>query len=365
MPAGRVVYLYAFDVANEIRTSEIRLVLSEKPFPFEIRVGQTVPKDVPLYKPLTIALRPEETATSVGRVTVKPFVKLFDVGVLSISFEVAFRVERIADLVAYHELKVRDLPLHEEATRLCAQVTDNLRAFLVKPNVDRGPAEAYTVFCVEGVEGPAGAWAEEHRHEIAALLSEDSGPGKLSTEQVAETLRHRLSYFEGDLVIPDWDAAVVVDREGYFDDVLYVIELANVQLEEFKLLDDRLDVQFQQAVDRIERYYARPRLFGSPQGILRRLRSIRMDIAKMSEEVTNITKFVGDWYLARVYLALKDRFHLGQWEASVDAKLKQLDDAYSLVQAEMNNRRMIVLEAMIVALFVIDIAALFFFTKPA
>lgn len=363
MLTGRVVYLYAFDVANEIRTGEIRVVLSEKPFPFEIRVGQTVPKDVPLYKPLTIALRPEETTTNVGRVTVKPFVKVFDVGVLSISFEVAFRVEQLRELIPYHELRIRDAPLHDEATRLCAQVIDNLRPFLVKPNENRSPAEAYTVFCLESVDGPSSAWADQHRQEIAALLSEDSGPGRLAPEQVAETLRHRLSYFETDLVIPDWDAAVVVDREGYFDDVLYVIELANVQLEEFKLLDDRLDAQFQQAYDDLERYYGRPRLFGSPQRILQRLRSIRMDIAKMSEEVTNITKFVGDWYLARVYLALKDRFHLDQWEASVDAKLKQLDDAYSLVQADLTNRRMIVLETMIVALFVIDLVAIFFL-KP-
>ena len=37
---GEVIYLYAFDVANEINTSRVREVLSEKPFPFEIQIGE-------------------------------------------------------------------------------------------------------------------------------------------------------------------------------------------------------------------------------------------------------------------------------------------------------------------------------------
>jgi len=85
-----------------------------------------------------------------------------------------------------------------------------------------------------------------------------------------------------------------------------------------------------------------------------------MDVTKMSEEVTNITKYVGDWYLARVYLGCKERFHIAHWEASVDQKLNQLDDLYTIANTEINNRRMLLLEAVIVALFLIDLAALVF-----
>jgi hypothetical protein len=46
---GEVVYLYAFDVANEIITPRVEEILSEKPFPFEIRMDRTLPKDMPLY----------------------------------------------------------------------------------------------------------------------------------------------------------------------------------------------------------------------------------------------------------------------------------------------------------------------------
>ena len=40
---GEVVYLYAFDVANEIITQRVQEILSEKPFPFEIRMDRTLP----------------------------------------------------------------------------------------------------------------------------------------------------------------------------------------------------------------------------------------------------------------------------------------------------------------------------------
>ena len=51
---GEAIYLYAFDVANEIVTSRVQQILSEKPFPFEIRMDRTLPKDIPLYRPLAI-----------------------------------------------------------------------------------------------------------------------------------------------------------------------------------------------------------------------------------------------------------------------------------------------------------------------
>jgi hypothetical protein len=348
---GRVVYLYAFDVANEIRTSEVREVLSQKPFPFQIRMGSQVPRDVRFYQPLTIAMKSE---THDG-LTVAPFVKIFDIGVISISFERPFDVPdcgALADCHASASLAARAVALAEEVAR-------NLRPTMVKPREEKSPVEVYTVFCVSGVPRAAAEWAAANRRAVAALLNEERDPEKLSTSQVDETWMRSLSYSQGDLVVVDWDAALVVDDEDYFDDVVYVIELANLQLEEFRLLDDRLDGFFAEAYGDLERYSG----FFGPRARLRSLRTMRIDTTRMSEETSNITKFVGDWHLAQVYLACKDRFHLGHWETSVDQKLQELDRLYSLVNAEVVERRSLVLEIMIVALFIIDLLALFLLKK--
>ncbi len=359
---GAVHYLFAFDVANEIKTAAIRDVAGRKPEPFDIRIGATAPRDLKLYRPLSVTLDAEELSTNAGLLRLTPVVRVFDVGVVSVTYVVPVETGRLGDLVPFHQLAAGNERLDQRAEALCRKVTENLSPFLVKPNPQRRPAEAYTVFSLERIDGvEAGGvpeWANTNRAEIAALLCEEALPERLAEDQVKEAMRHAFSYTTGDMTIVDWDAALVVDQSGYIGDVLYVLELANLQLEEFQVLDDRLDEFFGRAYDDLERYYAVKRLLPTPERILRSLRSIRMDITKMSEEVTNITKFIGDWYLARVYLACKDRFHLGQWEASVDQKLRQLDSLYSLVRHEINERRMLVMEAIIVALFIFDVVML-------
>jgi hypothetical protein len=88
------------------------------------------------------------------------------------------------------------------------------------------------------------------------------------------------------------------------------------------------------------------------------LRRFRVDVAKLADEVTHITKFFGDWYLARVYLGARDRFYLDQWRASVEQRLAQLDKLYSVVHTEVNEQRMLWLEAIIVIFFAIDLLIL-------
>jgi hypothetical protein len=99
-------------------------------------------------------------------------------------------------------------------------------------------------------------------------------------------------------------------------------------------------------------------LFGSPAAVLKKLRWIRVDLTKLADEVTNITKFVGDWYLARVYLGSRERFHLDQWRGSVERRLGHLKELYSVARAEVFERRLLWLEVIMVVFFAIDLVAI-------
>ena len=83
-----------------------------------------------------------------------------------------------------------------------------------------------------------------------------------------------------------------------------------------------------------------------------------MDVTKLADEVTHITKFFGDWYLARVSRGPRGGFHLDQWRASVQERLGQLDGLYGVVQSEQYEHRMLWLELIIVVLFILDLLAL-------
>ncbi|HEY3931805.1 MAG TPA: hypothetical protein VGM58_05490 [Verrucomicrobiae bacterium] len=352
---GEVIYLYAFDVANEIITSRVQEILSEKPFPFEIRMDRTLPKDMPLYKPL--AIEPSALPARLNGAPVRLLIRIYDVGVVTVMMRVGFETNALGDLMPFHNPKLENgLMLDKVAVDFCAKVCENLKDSIVG-RAEFPPPEAYTVFCLTDLDGvkDANVWLGEHRREAAGLLTETPAE-KLSETQIAEVLRIQRSFENTDLAVIDWDAALVVDLTGYVDDVLYALELANLQLEEFRVMDARLDKYLDRAYADLENRTMS--LFGATNKVLRQLRRFRVDVAKLTDEVTHITKFFGDWYLARIYLGARDRFYLDQWRASVEQRLAQLDKLYSVVHAEMNERRMLWLEIIIVVFFAIDLLIL-------
>ena len=92
--------------------------------------------------------------------------------------------------------------------------------------------------------------------------------------------------------------------------------------------------------------------------VLHELKEMRIDLARFSDELSNITKFFGDWHLARIYKNIAARFHLADWHHTIDEKLKTLDGLYQLLKVDQTNRWMLSLEVTIVLLFIIDLVFL-------
>jgi hypothetical protein len=315
-----------------------------------------------------VRLPPVERLTARGLVRVERTVKLLPVGAISISVRVPFDGCTIDDLVAFHELRFADgTSLYEEVRRLADEVRQELRGYYIRPVEQMRDEEAYTVFCVNSplpaasssdgtVEPPsAEAWYAVNRRAIASLLTEEPNPELLSEQESEESTGRYYSYYRRDLVVIDWDAALLVDEPRFFEETLYILELANVQLAELEAYDRILD-------NTIERSYRdiAVRRFKARAGLTvqKELREIRVDLARLSDELSNITKFFGDWHLARIYQGVSARFHLADWHRTIDEKLKTLDDLYQLLSAERNNRWMLVLEMSIVLMFLIDLIIL-------
>jgi hypothetical protein len=352
---GEVVYLYAFDVANEIATARIGEILAERPTSYQIRTSHAFPKDVPLYEPL--AIEPPPLVARLRGLTVRQLVRVYEVGVVSVIMRAAVEVDELAQLTPFHQPVLDDGRTLDAAARaLCAEVCKSLRDAMVQPAPTPEP-EAYTVFCLTNLGGAASAveWLAANRRAAAELLNE-AAPGTLSEMQIAEVLRVSRSYLQSDAVVIDWDAALAVDLDGYLDDVLYVLELANLQLEEYRVMDQRLDRHLDRVYDDLGR--RRFGVFGTYSKTLGTLRRFRVDVTRLNDEVTHISKFLGDWFLARVYLGAAERFYLSQWRQSVENRLGQLDELYSVFNAEINNRRMVWLELLIVIFFAIDLLML-------
>jgi hypothetical protein len=354
---GEVVYLYAFDIAEEIQTSNISKILAKKAMPFIVRADKTVPKAIPFYHPLSIETKRE--TWKIQGLPLKPQVRIYEVGVISIMISLPFEVEALNELIKFHEpIMDNSMPLDKAAHGLCLDVLENIKPYLIRSTKKVGMPEAYTVFAFQEIPAEeVEPWIQKEKKNIAGLLSETEAD-QLSPQQIEEVFRRCISFDRKDAVIIDWDAALVVDLSGIPRLVLYVLELANLQLEELVLMDQRLDNYLDQAYDVLER--KRSGLFGLPRRELRKLRRLMMDVAKITDEVANITKFFGDWYLARIYLAARDRFHIPTWRESIQNRLSQLTSLYEVFRSEVNEARMLLLEFLIVIFFIIDLLAIFF-----
>jgi hypothetical protein len=358
---GEVVYIYAFDVAYEMTRQPVRELLGQPVAQFVVDASKRSPRQLFFYRPQMVRLPPLERIGPHGPVRVERVIKLLPVGAISISVRVPFAVAQIEDLVAYHDLQFSNGSLSEEVRRLAEEVRRELASHYVRPVGQLAEEEAYTVFCVESpllteerAALSAENWWRANRRAVASLLTQEPEIDHLSKQEADESTGRFLSYYEHDLVVIDWDAALIIDEPQHFDETLYVMELANLQLAELEAYDRILD-------DSLERAYrdlgARPTR--GRAGTLRELREIRIDLARFSDELSNITKFFGDWHLARIYENISARFHLGDWHRTIDKKQRTLDDLYELLNHDRTNRWMLILEVTIVLLFVIDLVILF------
>jgi hypothetical protein len=360
---GEVVYMYAFDIAYEMRRAPIRELLGQPVAEFVVGASKRSPRQLFFYRPQMVRLLPLERIGPRGPIRLERVVKLLPVGAISITVRVPFRVGSVEELVAYHDLKFSDgTYLYDEVRQLAEDVRRELAPHVLRPVPSLGDEEAYTVFCLNapllGADGSnicAEDWYSENRRDIASLLTEEPDPEALSEQEADESTGRVFSYYKRDLVVIDWDAALILDEPAYFDEILYILELANLQLAELEAYDRILD----EAVERSYRDLSLRRFGGlKTTGVQRELREIRVDLARLSDELSNITKFFGDWHLARIYQGVSSRFHLADWHKTIDEKLKTLDDLYQLLRADQNNRWMLTLEFTVVLLFVIDLVIL-------
>jgi hypothetical protein len=358
---GELVYIYAFDVAYDMTRQPVRELLGQPVAQFVVDASKRSPRHLFFYRPQMVRLPPLERIGPGGLVRVERIVKLLPVGAISITIRVPFDVQRLEDLVGYHDLQFSNGSLHDEVRRLAEDVRHELAAHYVRPVPDLAEEEAYTVFCIEspllaedGTPLNAEAWWRANRRKVASLLTQEPDSAHLSKQEADESTGRYLSYYEHDLVVVDWDAALIVDDRLNFDETLYVMELANLQLAELEAYDRILD----DALERAYRDLTRRPIVGRTSALLRELRELRIDLARFSDELSNITKFFGDWHLARIYENVSARFHLSDWHRTIDGKLKTLADLYQLLNHDQINRAMLMLELTIVLLFVIDLVIL-------
>ena len=357
---GKVVYIYAYDIAYDMKRQAITDLLGHPVVNFNLDLSKRSPRQAFFYRPQMVQLSPVEYESRFGQLRLERAVKLFPVGAISIAVHVPFVAKSLEELVDYHDLSFDDSTLNADIRVLAEQIRRQLEPFCIRPVDKLEQADAYTVFCIESPQNSgqgqcfrAEEWLGQHRRQIASLLTEERDTSLLSDQEANESTGACLSYYEHDLAVLDWHAGLIMDDPKNFNETVHIIELANVQLAELAAYDRFLDT----SLERSYRDLGGTRL-RNPHEMLHSLREIRVDLARLNDELSNTAKFFGDWHLARLYQNISGRFHLADWQRVIGDKLRTLDGLYQILRQNQVNRWMIILEATIVLLFVLDVIIL-------
>jgi hypothetical protein len=352
-PFDATIHLaFAFDIGNEIDLDRARLILQGEPGQLTRR--RRTPESIG-YRPAPIRVEVEPIGIELpgawsflrpprGELT------LFDFGAISLTVQIAVRTTP-TQLLALAGCLAETGFLTEAARRLLAPWIERIRPSVFGFDISN-LSEEYVVF---QFWEPGGKWLDDRASWIAGLVRLESEP--LSPEEIREATRLFLSYTPDDLVVLDWAAGVVADRGCA--ETLQVIEFANVQLLEFRHIDDRLDDRLEAAYrlirpDRRRRPFPlRWRLHGDA---VRQIRELEIEATSLFERVDNALKLIGDHYLARVFEVAGARFHLRGWQQSIRRKLETVGDVYDLLVQQAGGQRMEALEITVVILIALEIA---------
>lgn len=352
-PLDATVHLaFAFDIGDEIDLDRARTILQAVPGQLPRR--RRTPESLG-YRPAPIrvevdaaGLRLPGSDGTPARAT-RGELTLFDFGAISLAVQFPLTTTP-SDLLQLAGRLAEPAPLTESARRLLASWVDRIRPAVYDFAVS-DMSEEYIVFQL--AERQRG-WLEDRAAWVAGLVRLETET--LSPGEIREATRQSLSYTPSDLVVLDWAAGFVADTECA--DTLQVIEFANVQLLEFRHIDDRLDDRLESAYRLIRPKRHRrwpPRLWRLHGDAVRQIREMEIEATSLFERVDNSLKLIGDHYLARVFEVASGRFHLRGWQQSIRRKLETVGDVYDLLVQQAGGQRMEALEIIVVVLIALEI----------
>ena len=350
--------LVLYDVAEQIRLDTLRPL-----------AGMEAPRREPVFKhpvPDYVRFERPPVVENLGLVTMgsheqfQARIKYFEYGVVSVELKLDFE-ETWEDLVRLSGRWAAEPEIEARTSEMVRGRLERMRAALVDP-YDTWLDEDFYIIQVREALDDAGqpltatAMLSEHGRQIAQIVRGEASP--LSQSEQSETLQAALSYYPCDLLVAGWVAAFVYDTPAGAAPTIQLLEYANTQLLEFRHYDEVLT----RVLNRVYRMLGRRGGFlrrWKMAGEAERLNAMRLDVRELTERTDNAIKFLSDMFYARAYRVAANRVGVPDYRNLVDQKLRIAGELYEFMVNEFHQARAFVLEAMVVAILVIELIHLF------
>ncbi len=372
---GRVIFQYFYDVGGDVELGRIpreNLNIIERRRARGARILAPKYEEVGL-RPLDVDLGAQKIDGH--KVTLEGHV--FPIGVIGIYANVEFRdasLDSVIKLVGLNERKVKvagkELDFDEIPRSLFEDLRRKIEPAIVYPYPPFERPEVYTLILIAESDPPLGAqdFLTKFPKQTAGLLRGEREWASLSDKETEDALKCYLTYSDDDIMFIDWYATLISGAVDYLDEFVHMIELAKIQLLELKTYDRLLDQRLERAYGSLRGVFRGPKMgisWGSRHyrelsKAASDLAELRVEILDLVEDMRNITKFTGEWYLGKLYRLASERFRIADWLALVDKKLDRLQELYAMAMERIDVHRattmeflMMILIAAIVALEVL------------
>jgi hypothetical protein len=356
--SGGILFYRLFDVAWEIDLKGLdeklresrRLSIERKLFSKAFEFANP---------PVSIRLS-NLTATLDGRtMEAHAYAKFYDYGVVSIILDFPARGMSMGEYASLALHLRHKQPLEEyfrtELRRLVEDLKDAMEAVKISPL-----EEDYTVYHLRALEPALTAEELLAGIDLGELMLAEEGELPPGRARIEELLASRYSYSDRDLVLINWDNALLLEPSASMD-IPDLLEFAHAQLLELRVYDQILNKELDAIYASISPGVRIP-FWGIKryEELAARVTRIIAELTEITEKVDNSLKVTEDVYYARIYAAAVNLFKVGQWEDDIRRKIALASRVYDMLYREIANRRTEALEVVIVLLIALEIVLFFF-----
>ncbi len=347
-----------YDVAEEIDLGKLCNLVEAKPVPQQPGFKHPTPEYVRFERPPAIEYPPALMLENGEQFQVR--IKYFDYGVVSIELQLEFQ-SNWDELVHLSNRWILAPELEARTAELLRPRLEQAAGALTQPYSPRLNEDYYIIHLREALDDSgqpisAPVMLSTRGGEISQIVRGESTP--LSDGERNEVLHSSLSYYPSDLLVVGWVAALVYDTQSGAEPTIQLLEYANTQLLEFRHYDDVLTRVLQEVYKRLEQHGSFLRRWKMAREA-ERLNTLRLDVTELTERTDNAIKFLSDMFYARAYRIAAARVGVTDYRNLVEQKLRIAADLYQFMTNEFHQARAFVLEAMVVAILVIELVHLF------
>jgi hypothetical protein len=185
--------------------------------------------------------------------------------------------------------------------------------------------EEYSIVCLADVAEAPDEFVQANRLTLAGLLR--NVPRAVNEAETDQILASRARYTDRDLVVVDWEGALLIDPSQDFRSDVELLKIGNYELLRYRLLDRAIERNLQVVRDELESK-RRLNFFSS---VVREALEQRLALLLDFEKTEQLLLLIGDWYSAQLYRLIVDEFYIDDWKVTVKSKIEQLESITDII----------------------------------